>query len=206
METLTQFEGLIPCLDGELCHSSPQQRHTPPPAFHIHIKDSTGTVGLFLQSETLWFLPPIDSSLSSPKNIKLPSHFLFASDQTVLPLWRLGRGSGAFKSEQALVLVPKAHVLLEAFMRLYARDDDKRIGAFGLTMISYMSMYVDKDGFLDATQLPEPFKTLYEEYRQRTKSIRQFTDDLKEALGVPIVPIAAPSWRTADSEFWKYYG
>ncbi|KAI9755678.1 MAG: hypothetical protein M4579_004176, partial [Chaenotheca gracillima] len=98
-ETLIQFKGLTTCLDGELCPASPEVRHTPPPALHIHIEDSEVTVDLFPQSETLWFLPPLDSSILSPKKFKLPSQFILASDQNVLLPWRPGHGSGVFKSD-----------------------------------------------------------------------------------------------------------
>lgn len=77
---LTQFKSLTPCPDGEACPSSSQERYTPPPAFYVHIEDSEVTVGLYPQSETLWFLPPLDSSFSSPREIKLPSQFILASD------------------------------------------------------------------------------------------------------------------------------
>lgn len=159
-------------------------RHTPSTAFHIHIKDPTVTVDLFRRSETLWFLPPLESSLCAPKIFELPSYLLFASDHTVLPLWRLGRGEGAFKSNENVVLVSKAHILLQAYMRLYARDQGTLAGSFGISMITYIWSYVDKDGYLDITQLLEPFKTLYEDLKKGTEPVRLFLDELREALGV----------------------
>ena len=183
-KALTQFKSLTPCPDREVCPSSSQERHTPPPAFHIHIEDSEVTVALYPQSETLWFLPPLDSSFLCPKKVKLSSQFVLASDQTVLPPWRPGRGSGVFKSDNDPVVVPKSHILLEAFLRLYARDSGKRIGAFAMPMIGYMEEYVDDDGLLDANQLPEPLMTSYKELRQGRKPVRQWTTELKEALGI----------------------
>ncbi len=193
-KALTQFKSLTPCPDQEVCPSSSQERHTPPPAFHIHIKASEVTVALYPQSETLWFLPPLDSSFSSPKKLKLPSHFVLASDQTVLPPWRPGRGSGVFKSGRDPVVVPKTHILLEAFLRLYARDSGKRIGAFAMPMIGYMEEYIDDDGLLDANQLPEPLKTSYKELRQGRKPVCQWTKELKEALGVLVDSEDDRSW------------
>ncbi|EXJ72244.1 uncharacterized protein A1O5_04748 [Cladophialophora psammophila CBS 110553] len=184
IETLSRFKSLEPCPDWEICPSSSQERPTPPPAFHIHIKDSEVTVALYPQSETIWLLPPLDSSLSSPNKHILPSHFVLASDQTILPPWRPGRGSGVFKSDSDPVVVPKSHILLEAFLRLYARDSGKRIGAFAMAMIGYIEEYVDDDGLLDANLLPEPLKTSYEELRQGIKPVRQWTQELKEALGI----------------------
>ncbi|KAF2459310.1 hypothetical protein BDY21DRAFT_337917 [Lineolata rhizophorae] len=185
IKALAQIKRLTPCLRGNLCPSHPQERYTPPPAFHMHVDASEVTIGLYLQSETLWFLPPLDDSLSSPQKLELPSYFVLASDQTVLPPWRPGRGSGVFKSGEYPVVVPRSFILLEAFLRLYARDSAKRIGSFGLPMIGYMEQYVDDDGFLDVTQLVEPLKTFYEELKEGKKPVRQWTTELKEALGIP---------------------
>ena len=113
----------------------------------MHVDASEVTVGLYLQSETLWFLPPLDDSLSSPQKLKLPSHFALASDQNVLPPWRPGRGSGVFNSGEDPVVVPQSFILLEAFLRLYARDSAKRIGSVGMPLIGYVEQYVDDDGF-----------------------------------------------------------
>jgi len=185
----------MPCPNGKVCLASSQERYTPPPASHVHIKDDAAnadevTVGLYLQSETLWFLPPLHSSLSSPQNLnlKLPSPFILASDQTVLPPWRPGRGSGVFKSggddAAVAVVVPRSHILLEAFLRLYARDSGKRVGSFAMAMIAYVEEYIDDDGLLDVDRLPEPLLTFYRELRRGGKPVRQWRMELKEALGV----------------------
>ncbi|KZL64598.1 hypothetical protein CT0861_05999 [Colletotrichum tofieldiae] len=171
-----------PCPDPAVCLMSSQERHTPPAAYHLHVDESEVTVGLYPHSETLWFLPVFDSSLLCPEASKLPPHFILASDQTFLPSWRPGRGSGAFKSGSGPVVVPKAHVLLEAFLRLYARNSGKRIGAFGMAMIAYVEQYIDDDGLLDVSQLPEPLKTSYVELRQGDKPVQQWTRELKQAL------------------------
>ena len=54
-----------------------------------------------------------------------------------------------------------------------------------MPMIGYMEQYVDGDGFLDVTQLAEPLKTIYEELTEGKKPVRQWTRELKEALGIP---------------------
>lgn len=144
------------------------------------------SVGLYLQRDTLWFLPPLNSMrdrLLSPATQQPPSSFILASDQTTLPPWRPGRASGFFKPGQSPVVVPKAHVLLEAFMRIYARDVGTIIGSFAITMIAYMELYVDEDGFLDVDQLPDLLKKLYCERRNRKKPVQQWTQELKETLG-----------------------
>ena len=183
-ETLTRIKSLTPCLDPVICPSSWPKRHTPPPAFHMHIRDSELTVALYPQSDTLWFLPPLDSSVLYPKKLKLPSHFVLASDHNVLPPWRPGRGSGVFESDSDPVVVPKSHVLLEAFLRLNARDAGKRIGSFAIAMIAYTEEYVDNDGLLDSNLLPEPLRTFYKELRQGVKPVRQWTIELRKALGI----------------------
>ncbi|KAF1953863.1 hypothetical protein CC80DRAFT_537136 [Byssothecium circinans] len=108
IETLFKIGTLSPCLRGGLCPSSPQQRYSPPPAFHIHIDDSEVTANLYPQSKTLWFLPPLDGSLSSPRTAKLPLYLVVASDQTILPQRRPGRRSGVFSSTEYPVLLPRA--------------------------------------------------------------------------------------------------
>lgn len=183
---------LSSCPDSATCPASSPTRYTPPPAAHLHIEGiSDIKVGLYPQSDTLWFLPPIDGShIAVTRNAKASpkvlSYLCFASDNTVLPPWRPGRGNGVFEAGYYAVLVPRPHVLLEAFLRLYARDAGKRIGSFGMAMISYMEEYVDDDGLLDSELLPEPLRSLYKELRAGPTTVRQWTRDLQEALGVPV--------------------
>jgi len=146
------------------------------------------TIGLYTQSDTLWFLPPLTKVLPCPpEKLEATSPFVIASDNTVLPSWRPGRGSGAFDAGKQChpVVVPRAVVLLEAFMRLYARDSGKQIGSFAMAMIDYMELYVDQDGFLDATLLPDPLRLFYQQLKSGEKPVRQWRKELKEALGVP---------------------
>lgn len=187
-KVLSRLARLTPCHDTEVCIFSHSERPTPPPSRHFHIESSDIVVGLYLQSETLWFLPPLDRSLASPSHVKLQlpsSPFVLASDQTVLPPWRPGRGAGVFKPGQPPVVVPRSHVLLEAFLRLYARDLGRWMGAFAMAMIGYVELYIDEDGLLDAGRLPEPLRTFYRDLRHGNKPVRQWGLDLQEALGVP---------------------
>lgn len=69
-------------------------------------------------------------------------------------------------------------------MRIFARDQGKRVGSFGIAMIAYMQLYVDEDGFLDASLLPEPLRTSYRELNEGRKPVRQWRMELKGALGV----------------------
>lgn len=69
-------------------------------------------------------------------------------------------------------------------MRLYARDQGKRVGSFGIAMIASMEGYVDADGLLDANLLPEPLRTSYRELKEGKKPTRQWMLELKASLGV----------------------
>jgi len=135
----------MPCPDLKVCHDTSRLRLTPPPTFHVQ--------GLRSHSVSLFAIR--DSLVSNasrlvsriPKELELPLFFVFASDQTVLPPWWPGRGSGLFKLGQCPIIIPKSHVLLEAFMLLYARDWEKRTSGFSMAMIAYIEQYVDEDGF-----------------------------------------------------------
>ncbi|KAJ9644882.1 hypothetical protein H2204_001344 [Knufia peltigerae] len=52
-------------------------------------------------------------------------------------------------------------------------------------MVAYVEMYVDKDGLLDATLVPEPFKTFYDEFRHGNKPVLQWIRELRASLGGP---------------------
>ncbi|KAI0378371.1 hypothetical protein F5Y04DRAFT_148847 [Hypomontagnella monticulosa] len=186
-EYLSQLPFLESCADQNCICSSPT-RSTPGPASHYHLKGSEVTVGLYLQSETLWFLPPLDKKLSCPSRDTLSEHFVLASDKTVLPSWRPGRGPGVLQPAQGdLIVAPKSHVLLEAFIRMYARDEGTRAGAFGIAMLAYMEEYVEDDGYLDIEKLPIVLRRHYLELKEGQKPVRQWTRELKESLGIPYV-------------------
>jgi hypothetical protein len=46
-------------------------------------------------------------------------------------------------------------------MRIVARDGGTRRGSWMLQTCLYIPFYVDRDGFLDASLLPEPFGEIY---------------------------------------------
>ncbi len=185
LKALSQIRRITPCLRGEICSRNPQEQLIRPPAVHMHVDDSEVTVGLYSQSETLWFLPALDDSLLFPQKSTLPSYLVLASDQTVLPPWRPGRGSGVFEPTEHSVIVPQSIVLLEAFLRLYARDSAKGRGSLGMAMIAYMELYVDDDGFLNSNHLTQPLRKFYKELREGNKPVRQWGRELRKALGVP---------------------
>lgn len=68
-------------------------------------------------------------------------------------------------------------------MRIYAHDVGTTVGPFALTMIPYMELYVDDDGFLDADQLPDSVRELYDHRRNRIEPLRQWTWAVQKSLG-----------------------
>ncbi|EFQ27239.1 hypothetical protein CGRA01v4_04295 [Colletotrichum graminicola] len=173
---------LSPCPSPKTCLASSPDRPTPPPAFHLHITNSELTVGLYRQSETLWFLPTLNDSLVRPDASKLPPPFLLAQTSPPSHNGAPAAPPGVFKSGEQPVVVPKAHVLLEAFLRIYLRDAGRHIGAFAMSMIGYVEMYVDEDGLLDVDELPEPLRSSYAELKLGEKPLRQWRTDLTRAL------------------------
>jgi hypothetical protein len=143
-----------------LSGSSPNRKH-PHPAFHIHI-EGLDSIALHRQSETLWFLPPFDASLSNPRSGKLPPYLALASDETAVPPHQGGLGMGAYELEETVVLVPKAHTLTEALMRIAACDYGTAVGSYGLPQLECIPEYVEPFGYLDPLSLlPEPFAKYY---------------------------------------------
>lgn len=143
------------------------------------------TIELFSQSETLWFLAPLDE-LIDPFSDQIPPGFLLASDRHTLPPWRPERGKGHFIGTYGHpVIIPSAHVLMEAFLRIYARDVGKRIGSFAISMVLYIEMYVDEDGLLDVSKLPPVLRDAYLDLKGG-KQLRHWTKELQKALNVPL--------------------
>lgn len=158
----------------------------------MHIAEWDITFELCAKSETLWFLPPLDISLASSETVELYLHFVSASDNTSLLPERLGCGCGAFPENEYPVVVPNAHVLLEAYLRIHARDVGTGIGSFAMASICYMKEYVEGDGYLDSAILPEPLKALYAELKEGETSMRKWTEALMEALCREDEPFKTP--------------
>jgi hypothetical protein len=97
-------------------------------------------------------------------------------------------GKGVFDSDQTVVLVPRAHILLEALMRIAARDHKKNKSIFAISHVMYISIYVEKRGLLDLDLLPVPFKDIYNGWTddEEPRPFRDFTLILLRALGVPV--------------------
>ncbi|KAK4038320.1 hypothetical protein C8A01DRAFT_37707 [Parachaetomium inaequale] len=198
---------LLACPDTTTCfHSEPNQTWEIP-SFHLHIEGTEGrkdleprhripaAVTLFPQSETLWFLPQLDASLANPRANPLPRYLALASDTTALPTFVLDEidmGRGVFKSDKTAVLVPRAHILTEALMRIMARDHGKDVGLFAGSAVGYMSFYVEKRGKLNIDLLPEPFGKLFRAYTSNDEKERMHMKEvlfrLMRAVGVPVEP------------------
>lgn len=150
---------------------------------HFHLKSHPEiAVGIYLQRETLWFLPSLAPSLL-PSHLYLSPHYVLASDASVLPpAHESGRGCGVFDSDAYPVVVPKSHILLEALMRIYARDVGTTVGQFAMPLIGYMELYVDEDGYLDVKELPADLERLYLELKSGKTRVRDWNTKLKRAL------------------------
>ncbi|KAK5625749.1 hypothetical protein RRF57_001465 [Xylaria bambusicola] len=153
------------------------------PPFHMHIQGSKVDVSLRLHSETLWFIPPPNKPPSSKKELdaKLSPYYLEASSQE-LPPWCPGRGQGAFSSHGSPVLVPRAHILLEAFIRL-ASAFREGYGTYFLQMITYMAEYPFDDGFVNIDLLSKPCQTFWDRLEEGKLPVRQLMDELQRDLG-----------------------
>lgn len=169
------------CVEG----SSPDRLH-PHPSFHMHVPIRGLSVGIYVQSETLWFLPPLDATLASPKANPLPPYLTFACDPTALPPDNAGMGRGAFSLDQTVVLVPKVHILTEALMRIMARDDATKVGSYSGAHLCYIVRYVEKRGILDIGLLPEGLGNVYREFRDGPASVPLVVIKLKRLLGVSL--------------------
>ena len=97
-------------------------------------------------------------------------------------------GKGIFSSSETNVLVPRAHILTEALMRIMARDFWKKAGDNAPSILAYMNLYVEPRGLLNIDLLPEPFRTLYKNHMDGPMDDSEFTLKLMRAVGVPVRP------------------
>lgn len=78
----------------------------------------------------------------------------------------------------SIVIVPRAHILLEAYLCLLGRDNGKRAGSFSMAMVDYMLEYVDDDGYLEVEKLSEPYRALYRRLRKNDMPFKQWQESL----------------------------
>ena len=119
----------------------------------------------------------------TPNEGLLPDPYLLASDHLVLPPYRPGRGCGFFPLTADPVVVIPSHVLLEAFMRICARYAWRPGGGFSMSMIYYVQLYIDKDGYLDVGRLPVPLAESYKVLSEGIMPVRPWMLVLKRLLG-----------------------
>ncbi|KAI6089923.1 hypothetical protein F4821DRAFT_230187 [Hypoxylon rubiginosum] len=123
---------LQPCPDPKSCIVSRETRQSPTPAFHMHIEGLDVSISLRAHSQTLWFaLPPSADADPTWKSCYIP-----VSDWS-LPGLRPGRGHGAFSADGPRVLILRAHILLEAYIRLASAFCDD-FANFSLGIVNYM--------------------------------------------------------------------
>ncbi|KAK4127919.1 hypothetical protein N657DRAFT_641986 [Parathielavia appendiculata] len=173
VRALAQHNDLRPCPDTKYRAASSEQRQTPPPV----------TVGHYLQRETLWFLT------SEPCSI-VPEQA--NSSAAVRPCIRQNRLSNLearsrIRSLQARNRPYDRPQTPRSLGSLYAslRTGSKQlVSSFNISMIAYMSLYVDEDGLLDASLLPEPLKASYRNFQEGKKPTCQWMLELQEALSL----------------------
>ncbi|CAH0023431.1 unnamed protein product [Clonostachys rhizophaga] len=174
---------LITCPYCLTCPLATPTRTSPTPGRHFHIRDRKETVAILSQSQALWFLPTMNNNkLVAPSRADLPSYLILASDRSELPPQRPKRGSGCFKSAMIPVLAVPAHILVEAYMRLYARYAGGPSAAAFMTRIAWLRMYVEEDGYVIAKRLPQSLRPFYVELTNNAP-IREWTQRLQKELG-----------------------
>lgn len=95
-------------------------------------------------------------------------------------------GRGVFLSDQTVVLVPKAHILTEALIRIMVRDSDKKVGQWAGQHFAYISIYVHDRGILNVDLMPGPLAAFYKEFRDGPAPVADTIRMLKRLLGVPL--------------------
>ncbi|KAI2467814.1 hypothetical protein F4781DRAFT_400744 [Annulohypoxylon bovei var. microspora] len=174
--------GLLPCPDLQTCIVSGELCQTPVPAFHMHIEGSEVNVSLRSHSETLWFIPPPNNADLGMKTSEISKAYYIKASDASLPGPRHGRGHGAFSSDGHPVIIPRAHILLEAYIRL-ASAFRKHYVSFFLSMVTYMEEYVDRDGLIDETRLSNPCQKFWDELKRDDKPVRELMNELQRGLG-----------------------
>ncbi|KAI2610613.1 uncharacterized protein GGS25DRAFT_518912 [Hypoxylon fragiforme] len=165
------------CPDPRLCAVSREDTPQPAPSFHMHIGTSELDVSIRARSKTLWFIPPVPENLYSDTRPQ-DSRYIFASDDSILPPPRHGRGRGAFSKEGFPVVVPTAHTMLEAYMRLSIAHRDE-YGGFYISMMAYVAQYIDADGLLNDTKLPESCREFWHDFKLGQRRTREMMDELQ---------------------------
>ncbi|KAI1332869.1 hypothetical protein F5Y16DRAFT_356838 [Xylariaceae sp. FL0255] len=185
ISALKKTEKLCICSDPRTCPVSREKDMPHIPSFHMHLGEPASElyVSLWPHSEILGFVP----EANSPACMTIERHptglYISASDKSMLPGPRPGRGHGALSEGGGQVTVPSSHTMLEAYIRLSAAYLDESHGPFYLSMITYMEEYVAADGLLDEKLLSRPAQTFWQGWQQSQLSMwglcRRFKTDLE---------------------------
>ena len=172
--------GFNKCPQPLTCIMSPEYRafrYIPCPAAHVHI-GHPDNIRLYNKSETLWKIPSL--TLSAPDDV-LGEDIILASDPR-LPKDRPGRGPGAFSELLYPVRIPSIHRLTDAYILLYVgiRNKGSSMGWGGL--LTYISEYVDGDGYLDVNRLEPSCRRFWQDYKPGRIPMAQLLDTLESDL------------------------
>lgn len=129
----------------------------------MHLDDPNVTVALYAHCRILWFIPEMGNHLTlDEQHTYLLPHLTVASNSAALPPRRPGRGSGFFTTSEYPVIVPRLHLLMETFMRLYLRDSKKREGAYAMDMMERLIPCMNDADLPGSSEIPERIKKHYE--------------------------------------------
>ncbi|KAI8949881.1 hypothetical protein F4801DRAFT_551381 [Xylaria longipes] len=181
---LKKARRLCPCPNPRVCPVSRDIDRPHIPAFHMHLGSprSAVHVSLWPHSEILGFVPNagIPGSIGTgtdPRRRTAP--YILASDTSLLPGPRLGRGNGALSKGVGRIVVPSAQTLLEAYIRLSTRYLHESHGAFYMSMIIYVEEYIEPDGFLNTALLSEPCRVFWHGLKKCQLSLWELCDQFK---------------------------
>jgi hypothetical protein len=150
---------------------------------HIGSPQSALYVSLWPHSEILGFVPSkVDvQDINTDSGSSRTGAYILASDTSFLPGPRPGRGHGALQKDDngGQVVVPSAHTLLEAYIRLSAAYRYESHGAFYMSMINYVVEYIDTDGLLNVGLLPEPCRLFWDELKKYQLSLWELCDQFE---------------------------
>jgi hypothetical protein len=183
---LEQSPLLTPCTET-LCAASSERQSNPPPKHHVHYKGGPEfTVQIFAQSDTLPFLESFEQSLATNRN--LSHHYVLAADYVSLPPDRPNRGSGYLKSGRTPVIIPKAYIMLEAYLRILAREALTDHADWAMGMVMLIREYVGLDGYLnvpmDQRRLSRQTGALFIEMFRLKRPVRHWLSDLRTSFGM----------------------
>lgn len=160
--------GLVDCSAYTSCRLvGARWRASPAPCSHVHLDQST-SIRLFKQSETLWHLDlpslPLLKQLVAAEAARRDIGDREYQQKDKDPL---GRHKSRSSPELSSVRVPTASRLIEAYILLMVRDQQKIYRCLWSSMLAYVQLYVEGSGLIVREDL-EPwaldlYDTMFEE-------------------------------------------